>query len=72
MGYLWLLLIPVAFIALGLYVRHQEIKEFNNGKCECGGKFETFDTDSQGGTGWICNKCNNSMWTSWVKPEKYI
>lgn len=69
MYYFWL--IPILLVAIGLYFRHKEIKEFNNGNCSCGGVFKAIAMDSQGGTGWSCNKCNKSMWTSWIKVCKY-
>ena len=72
MKYILLITIVLTLMAMALHSRHKEVKEFNNGKCKCGGKFETFGMDSQGGTGWNCNKCDNSMWTSWVKVRKYI
>lgn len=59
-------------LAVILYFRHQELKEFNHGHCKCGGSLKTFDMDSQGGTGWKCNCCGNGMWTSWVNTTKFI
>lgn len=55
----------------GLIVRNKEYKMWNKGICtKCGNNLESFDTDSQGGTGWICRKCNHSFWTSaWVKTK---
>ena len=63
-------LLALCFIG-GIYARKKEIKEFNKGSCQCGGKFKTFDMDSQGGTGWKCQKCNKYMWTSWIRSEEY-
>jgi tRNA(Ile2) C34 agmatinyltransferase TiaS len=45
---------------------------FNNGKCSCGGLFEYFDTDSQGGRGYSCKKCHKTLWISYFVDKKYV
>ena len=46
----------VAMLAIGIHIaRRSEAKRFNEGRCRhCGGWFEYFDTDSQGGRGYAC------------------
>lgn len=63
-------LIVALIIIVGIHERHQEIKEFNNGKCSCGGKFREFDMTSQGHIGWQCDRCKEYIWTSWINPNK--
>lgn len=64
----------IAFlVGMTLYVRHREKKAFNNGICNhCGSNLKSFAMDSNGGTGWNCenSKCENYLWTSWVKEKK--
>jgi hypothetical protein len=63
-----LLILFIAFFFIGaVIVATTEHKAFNKGYCKCGEKFESFDTDSQGGTGWQCPNCGFSFWTSWVQ-----
>lgn len=51
---------------LNFLARSVEKKKFNNGICsECGGKWEHFDTDSQGGRGYRCLECNRYIWISY-------
>lgn len=43
-----------------------EYYEYNHGVCrKCGHKLKSFDTDSQGGTGYTCDNCGNSFWISY-------
>ena len=50
----------------------QEKKHFNNGICpNCGEPLRYFDSDSQGGQGWTCDKCNYTTWISWFKIYKH-
>lgn len=44
-----------------------EKREYNNGKCKCGGDWEYFATDSQGGVGYECSNCGKVVWHSWYK-----
>lgn len=51
--------------------RRFEKKKFNNGICsKCGGKWERFDTDSQGGRGYRC-ECGRYIWITY-KVDKII
>ena len=48
-----------------------EKKSFNNCKCiRCGYPLQHFDNDSQGGRGYICNKCGYTTWVSWNSVDK--
>lgn len=47
----------------------KEIKDFNDGNCECGKRYKSFTMDSQGGIGWKCEGCDKHMWTSWVNAK---
>ena len=50
-----------------IILRFQEKKIYNNGVCSCGkGWFEHRDMDSQGGSMWVCNACDKTIWTSWI------
>jgi hypothetical protein len=61
------------FIILGSYFLgyRAEKTAYNNGVCpKCGGKLRHFDTDSQGGKGYCCDKCKNYItWVSWFDPD---
>jgi len=61
----WLILILLAVIGVIYMARRREQHEWNNGKCECGGLWEYFDTDSQGGRGYKCPECDNHIWISY-------
>ena len=74
------LFILAAVIGLFIYVIHYarklEIKDWNGGKCSCGGKWKQYDTDSQGGRGYECPLCFKGIWITYhsvdnVKPEVY-
>lgn len=61
--------IYIVFIAI-LWI--SEVIEFNKGKCRhCGGWFEYFDTDSQGGRGYVCEKCGNVIWIGFPVDKRY-
>lgn len=47
-----------------------ERKEWNSGFCKCGGIWELFDVDSQGGRGYNCPKCNSYIWISWLREKQ--
>lgn len=63
----WLILaVGIPLIGISL-----EKKAFNNGFCpECGSRLEYFDTDSQGGRGYCCRKCNYHTWVSYDTVDK--
>ena len=61
--------IVVLFVAVigSIVCRYHEKKDYNNGVCSCGkGWFEHRDMDSQGGSMWVCNACDKTIWTSWI------
>lgn len=49
-----------------------EKRDFNDGVCKfCGSKLYHFDTDSQGGRGYVCDNCRKHWcWVSWKKIDK--
>ena len=50
---------------------HFERKWFNGGICpECGTRLEYFGSDSQGGRGYLCEKCGYHTWVSWNTVDK--
>ena len=64
-----LLLIPIIG---GIVGRNHEKKKYNNGICrECGYPLRHFDTDSQGGRGYICDACKYSCWVSYNVDKKH-
>ena len=63
--------ILLAYAALLIIAIHSERKWFNNGICpKCGARLKYFDTDSQGGRGYTCEKCNYCTWVSWNTVDK--
>lgn len=49
-----------------LGVTDAERKAYNNGICpDCGMKLNCFDTDSQGGRGYMCPRCNYTTWCTY-------
>lgn len=69
----------IIFCVVGLFAiviiiaRHSESKQFNRGKCLlCDNKLSQFSTDSQGGRGYICDKCGYTVWVSYNVDKKYI
>lgn len=47
------------------YAIRREWKEFNRGYCSCGGEWRLFDRDSQGGRGYKCSTCDQTIWISY-------
>ena len=48
-----------------------EAKSFNKGKCpKCGHMLRHFDTDSQGGKGFVCDDCGYITWVSFCGGVK--
>ena len=63
--------ILLAYAALLIIAIHSERKWFNNGICpKCGTRLKYFDTDSQGGRGYTCEKSNYCTWVSWNTDDK--
>lgn len=51
----------------------QEKRDFNCGICRyCNAGLRHFASDSQGGQGWVCDRCGFIRWTSWIDTEKQI
>lgn len=47
-----------------------EKKEFNKGVCNmCGARLRLFDTDSHGGRGYTCDKCQYKVWVSYYSVD---
>lgn len=60
------ILIIVSILVCAFVVRKKEKKEWNKGYCsECGNKWVYFDSDSQGGRGYHCPKCDRYIWISY-------
>ena len=54
----------VVILLIGLFGSISERRRFNNGVCKSNGiKWEYFDTDSQGGRGYIAG--DEVCWVSW-------
>ena len=71
--------IPTAiafFIAFWQLAKHIERKNFNDGKCKCGGNFEPFDTavfiGSDGSRGYSCDNCHKTVFCSYNVDRGYI
>ena len=46
--------------------KEAERRAYHDGKCRrCGSKLRLFDYDSQGGRGYICDRCGYSTWCSY-------
>ena len=61
----------VIFIGIGHIGARLETKGFNNGICKrCGNKLRYFDTDSQGGRGYTCDKCDYTTWVSYERVDR--
>lgn len=60
-----LILAFTPMILLGFIGWYFERKRYNRGVCNCGENLKYFDTDSQGGRGYTCKKCNYTTWVSW-------
>ena len=64
-------LIILLIITFPIIAIHSEWKQFNNGICpKCGTRLEYFDSDSQGGRGYLCEKCDYHTWVSWNTVDK--
>ncbi len=70
MGDTWLLAVSVlglAFLGAGTWWAWlNDITKWNQGRCfKCARPLENFDTDSQGGRGYVCRACNRYLWISY-------
>lgn len=60
------------FVVAIAIARYSEAKQFNRGKCrKCNRKLRSFSTDSQGGRGYICDKCGYTVWVSYKVDKHY-
>jgi len=49
------------------WFREEDIKAYNRGRCKtCGGPLTHFDTDSQGGRGYVCYSCIPHNYVCWI------
>lgn len=63
----------VGLVGGSAIARYFEKKHFNRGICPlCNGKLHNFDTDSQGGRGYICEHCSYTTWVSYNVDNNYI
>lgn len=60
------------FAAVFVYMGFEiECMSFNGGTCiQCGGKLEYFDTNSQGGRGYMCDSCDYTTWVSYTYVDR--
>ena len=69
--FLSVVVLPVVFaLALGLILRRNQRRVWNDGYCRCGGMWRYFDTDSGGAHGAKCDRCRNSYWFDWYQGEE--
>lgn len=62
------IIIGIVFIVSGMMM---EKKDYNNGRCpKCDKPLRYFDTDSQGGRGYICDKCGYTTWVSYGRIDR--
>ena len=69
----WVLILLIAALPLViLYARQLEKMEFNKGYCKhCNSLLRRFDTDSQGGRGYVCDKCGFHVWASYKVDKNF-
>ncbi len=46
-------------------------KDWNNGRCTCGGQWRSFDMDSSGARGYHCSRCKKGVWISFNVDQNY-
>lgn len=68
----WIVLLCAfsVWVVLILLAVFSDRKTYNNGYCKCGGAWNYFDTDSQGGDGYYCENCGKVIWISWIHPNR--
>ena len=60
------IIFPLALVWGSVWAYRHEVQNFNLGKCpRCRVKWRHFDNDSQGGRGYVCDKCDRYTWVSW-------
>lgn len=61
----------VVMLVGGFLQDRWERRQFNNGICaDCGDTWQGFDTDSQGGRGYVCRTCKQYLWVSYPWADK--
>jgi hypothetical protein len=67
----YLLIFGALFLLIGFPILGylSDRRYWNNGRCECGGQWIYFDSDSQGGLGHKCSHCKATLWTSWIRKK---
>ena len=59
------LMVLLIMAAISFVASYCEYKGWNGGVCPvCGKPLRHFDTDSQGGEGWTCDKCDHTVWVA--------
>jgi len=54
-----------------VFVYWSEKADYGDGKCNCGGSYYCFDTDSWGGELWKCTSCNKWFPITWKSITKH-
>lgn len=71
MKYALIIGLILLIVTIPLYGIYLEKRDFNNGICpHCKSKLRYFNSDSQGGRGYICNNCNYTTWVSYKVVDK--
>lgn len=66
-----IILFLLFLLVCGVLDYKKEKSNFNNGYCNCcGSKLNHFINDSHGSRGYICDKCNTSVWISYNSIDK--
>ena len=66
-----IVLFATFWAALLIWGYYAEKHDFNNNKCpDCNIEWRNFDMDSQGGRGYTCDKCDKTIWISWLRVDK--
>ena len=65
------IILVIASVFLDIFI---EKHSFNKCTCrKCGEKLRMYDTDSQGGRGYCCDKCGHHIWVRWrLIDKKYM
>ena len=70
-GYVAMALVIGAWFAIGIIGKYWERRDFNHGICPiCGEKLKYFDSDSQGGRGYMCYNDYYSAWVSYDSVDR--
>ena len=65
---LFILILGFILTSVGIIL---EKKSFHHGTCpHCKTLLKCFDTDSQGGRGYVCKNCNYTTWVSYRCVDK--